>query len=396
MKLSVFQILIAFLALSACNQSKNSSYFVVVSDADYEFAIVDLPLESVQKELDNIESDYIIIKNISNGTILDHQWLIDEQGDRKNLLVGLSLEKNKEVHLEIEKVEEPHVLPEIRTFSRFVPERTDDYTWENDKVAFRTYGPDALQRIKEGRPGGTFSSGIDAWHKKVPYPIIDKWYEKELSGAGSYHKDTGEGADFYHVGISRGVGGTGFWHKDTLYAADNFINYKTLAEGPLRTEFKLDYANYTVDGISIKESKNISLDLGSNLTKYEIIIDSSEPLPYLTVGLTMHDNKGESFWNEEKGFFGYWEPMQDTNIGTGMVVEPSKIESFKKHESPYRDQSHILVNLIPDSENKVVFYAGFAWDQAGEIVNQMEWESYLQGFSNRLNNNAIDVRYVGK
>ena len=29
------------------------------------------------------------------------------------------------------------------TYSRFVPERTDDYAWENDKVAFRTFGPDA-------------------------------------------------------------------------------------------------------------------------------------------------------------------------------------------------------------------------------------------------------------
>ncbi len=28
-------------------------------------------------------------------------------------------------------------------YSRLVPERTDDYTWENDRVAFRMYGPAA-------------------------------------------------------------------------------------------------------------------------------------------------------------------------------------------------------------------------------------------------------------
>lgn len=395
MRYNVLWFLISLFANTACIHQNPQSYFLVVSDVDHEYAVVDLPFDSVQKELGNKEVENIIIKNIESGDTLDHQWLLDEQGNRKNLLVGINLEKNIEVHLVILEVEEPPIASEIRTFSRFVPERTDDYTWENDKVAFRTYGPEALRRIKEGQPGGTFSSGIDAWHKKVPYSIIDKWYKKELSGSGSYHKDTGEGADFYHVGISRGVGGTGFWHNDTLYAADNFINYRTLAEGPLRTVFELDYAAYTVDGISIKETKHVSLDLGSNLTKYEIQIDSSEPIPYLTVGLTMHDNKGQSFWNEEKGLFGCWEPMKDTFIGTGLVVDPSKIESQRKHESPYNDQSHILINLSPDSENKAVFYAGFAWDQAGEIVNQKEWENYLQKFSDRIKM-PVQVRYIEK
>ncbi|WP_194777949.1 DUF4861 family protein [Pararhodonellum marinum] len=391
MNFHVFRFLILFLIFTACEPAA-PSYFVVVSGVDHEYAIVNLPLESVNMGLDDQKWDHLRIRNRSNGTLLDHQWLMDDQGNRENLLVGVKLEKDEEVHLEIVEAAGPYSSPDVRTFSRFVPERTDDYTWENDKVAFRTYGPDALRRIKEGEPGGTFSSGIDAWHKKVPYPIIDKWYEKELSGAGSYHKDTGEGADFYHVGISRGIGGTGFWDGDTLYAADNFVNYRTLAEGPLRTVFELDYAPYTIDGMSIKETKHIKLDLGSHLTKYEIKIDSSEPLPYLTVGLTMHENEGQAFWDEQKGFFGYWEPMQGTFIGTGMVVDPSKIESHRKHESPHRDQSHILVNLIPDSENTVVFFAGFAWDQAGEIVNQKEWETYLQGFSNRLNS-PIHVRY---
>ncbi|MEY3896376.1 MAG: hypothetical protein RLZZ214_1896, partial [Verrucomicrobiota bacterium] len=56
-------------------------------------------------------------------------------------------------------------LPEVfmpakpRAFARFVPERSDDFAWENDLVAFRTYGP-AL------RPGPE-NSGIDCWFKRV-------------------------------------------------------------------------------------------------------------------------------------------------------------------------------------------------------------------------------------
>ena len=70
----------------------------------------------------------------------------------------------------------------ITTFSRFVPERTDDYAWENDRVAFRVYGPKAEQMVVEGIPGGTLSSGIDCWLKRVDYPIINKWYRKTLDG----------------------------------------------------------------------------------------------------------------------------------------------------------------------------------------------------------------------
>lgn len=59
------------------------------------------------------------------------------------------------------------------TYARFVPERTDDFAWENDRVAFRTYGPEAQRLVEERKPNGTLSSGIDLWLKKVTYPIID-------------------------------------------------------------------------------------------------------------------------------------------------------------------------------------------------------------------------------
>ena len=46
---------------------------------------------------------------------------------------------------------------EPKTFCRFVPERSDDFAWENDKIAFRAYGP-ALSASAE-------NSGIDCLPK---------------------------------------------------------------------------------------------------------------------------------------------------------------------------------------------------------------------------------------
>src|SRR5687767_4261811 len=60
------------------------------------------------------------------------------------------------------------------TYCRAVPERADDFAWENDLAAFRVYGP-ALRSKPE-------NSGIDCWLKRVEYPIIDKWYARDAKG----------------------------------------------------------------------------------------------------------------------------------------------------------------------------------------------------------------------
>src|SRR5205085_8225450 len=121
---------------------------------------------------------------------------------------------NSEKKIRAESAESmPVTHANFSTYSRFVPERIDDYAWENDRVAFRTYGPVTQRIVEEGKPGGTLSSGLDCWLKRVPYPVIDKWYKKSIEG-GSYHKDEGEGYDPYHVGLSRGCGGIGVWKND--------------------------------------------------------------------------------------------------------------------------------------------------------------------------------------
>ncbi len=84
------------------------------------------------------------------------------------------------------------------TYCRFVPERVDDFAWENDKIAFRAYGPALHDKAED--------SGFDCWLKRVDYPIINKWYKENAAGK-SYHKDYGEGYDPYKAGSSRGCGG---------------------------------------------------------------------------------------------------------------------------------------------------------------------------------------------
>lgn len=78
----------------------------------------------------------------------------------------------------------------MRTFARFVPERLDDFAWENDRIAFRMYGP-ALQKLDGNKTG----SGMDVWCKHVRQPVINSMYARK-----NYHNDDGHAADTYRPG----------------------------------------------------------------------------------------------------------------------------------------------------------------------------------------------------
>ena len=149
---------------------------------------------------------------------------------------------------------------QFKAFGRFNRERFDDFVWENDKIAHRTYGK-ALETWK-GEP--LTSSTIDIWSKRTPRMVVNDWYLSD-----DYHVDHGDGADFYSAGPSRGCGGSGLWAADKLWVSKNFVNSKVLANGPIRVMFELEYEPYDVNGATVSEVKRVSLDAGHYLDCYQ-------------------------------------------------------------------------------------------------------------------------------
>jgi hypothetical protein len=313
---------------------------------------------------------------------------VDNDGDgiMDELLFQPKLAAKSEKKYSIVKITEAErPKAEAYCYSRFVPERTDDYAWENDKVAFRTYGPNAQKMFEDNIKGGTLSSGIDAWLKRVDYSIINKWYKKYTEKTGTYHEDTGEGLDNFHVGKSRGVGGIAYKSDTTYYVSKNFKNWKTITTGPIRTSFILDYGTWDAGGKMVKESKMISLDLGNNLSKIEI---SLAAIDEVSAGLTLHNKKGEVSGSNENNWVSYWEPLDDSEIGTAIVTTPDYFSSYETYDSEIKDWSNAFVNLKV-KDQKVVYYAGFGWKKSKQFSNKEEWKNYLNNFSKRINNPLI-------
>lgn len=276
-------------------------------------------------------------------------------------------------------------VPESKVYCRFVPERLDDFAWENDRIAYRVYGPGLQDQARAGKEY-MISSGIDTWVKKTPNLIINKWYAEDLAKIRSYHNDNGEGLDNYKVDNSRGVGGIGIWDGQKLVCSENFTGWRVLANGPLMLTFSLDFAPWDVNGKKFTETKIVSLAAGANLNYIESEINSATNEPFqVGIGLNQTRGKGKVVKDKKNGILAYWEdadPKGNGSIGTGVVVDPKQIEKFTFMNVPKATQNLVILNV--EGNKRVGYFAGAGWDKSGQFADAAAWQAYLEQFAQRL------------
>jgi hypothetical protein len=376
-----FWTLLAFglLTLSSCDEKKEGNFILVKNNLHWDRSYETVELTKTFLKVEDLNNKGI--RDITTGEILVSQGVdTDESGTVDLLLFQPKIEANSQKEYELISLE--HVnIPESEDYcySRFVPERMDDYAWENDKVAFRVFGPTAQKLSEEGDKTGTLSSGIDAWLKKVDYPIINKWYKKTTEGEGSYHEDTGEGLDNFHVGPSRGMGGIAIKKNDAYYYSKNYQNWHTITNGPIRTSFYIDYEPWDVDGVKIQESRIISLDLGNHFSKFEVSIKGSD---HISAGLTLHEKDGDVVIGSNR-WAGYWQPHGESELGMAIVAPPKYFSGVDNYQTEEKDLSNLYVKLKV-VDKKAVYYAGFAWKESGDFTNPEDWHQHLTEFSEKL------------
>ena len=261
-----------------------------------------------------------------------------------------------------------HTPDQFKAYGRFVRERFDDFAWENDRIAHRTYGT-ALETW-QGEP--LTSSSIDVWSKRVTRMVIDEWYM-----ADNYHADTGEGMDDYSAGATLGNGGDGLWAADKLWQPKNFVNSRVLSAGPIRILFELDYEAYDVNSVKVSEVRRISLDAGQNLDHYQISYKPSSPVELTSAaGLKKVGGEKKDF-NADHGWLSISEKMEKNQgmQGVALVVDP------KKFAGQAEDAKNNILLLKTAPGNSVSYYAGFYWDRSGQFADYAAWEKYVDEFA---------------
>jgi hypothetical protein len=270
-----------------------------------------------------------------------------------------------------------------KTFARIVPERLDDFAWENDKVGHRTYGPALAAPDSEGRGKEVLkTSGLDIWFKRVPYPIVDRWYNK---GHDHYHVDEGEGMDMYNVGTTLGAGGTGIWDGKKVHSGINFTSWKVVANGPVRSIFELTYDAWDAAGTKVSEVKRVTVDAGHYLDRFDSTFTFSGAQQLnAAVGLNKTpSDKGEdgkvSYSQERRDASLVQWVQQRTKGDFGVaVILPSA-------QPTYADDGRNSMMIAPvKSGEPLRYYVGGAWNRAGEITTREAWQRYVADEAARL------------
>lgn len=274
-----------------------------------------------------------------------------------------------------------------KAFARHISERLDDFAWENDRIAHRTYGPALAAAATSGSGKEVLvTSGLDVWCKRVRYPIVDRWYNM---GHDYYHQDGGEGMDLYQVGPSRGCGGTGIWDGTRLHVGRNYQSWRILANGPVRTQFELIYDTWLANGTIVSEVKRITLDAGHQLNQVESTFTvHAGPAKEISVGIGLNKNpadKGqvpviEVRFDSTLGVRTQW-IAQKTNgqLGTAVIVPGPAFQEFAE------DDRNLLVLARAVSGHPLRYAVGAAWSRAGDIVSSEAWTAYVAAWAQRLN-----------
>ena len=192
---------------------------------------------------------------------------------KKLFLIGL-------VALTLTACHKEAVQPKV--YGRYVPERKDDFAWENEYAAFRMYGP----ALRPENP----SNGVDLWLKSSPELVVDSFYYREHVLGLPYHINYGKGLDCYKVGHTCGCGGLVVIANDTTWIGGAYDRWEILEQTPDKFVFRLEYDSLLVAGHILHESITITAETGQLQNKAEVVLTGDYSGEMLVGGgIYLHD-----------------------------------------------------------------------------------------------------------
>lgn len=322
--------------------------------------------------------------------------------------------------------------------------RKDDIAWENDRCAYRVYGP-ALQKT------GERSFGTDIWVKNTPDTVVYDRYIKDMNGniqgdkvdakvqnlqkqekvlenqlkteknkakaskleaqlkalqtqhkslqtesheidvTTSFHLDHGNGLDPYRVGATLGLGVPSLMIGKEQVLPYCYKTYKILDNGPLRFTVELAYNPSKIgDMENVVEHRIISLDKGSNFNKMTVWYDGlTHPTDFAT-GFPIHEEDTETK-TFAKDYVSYADPTDNMEVNNSQVyvgvLFPNGIDNTyyqlfdQKHDGATGHALGIKRSL--KNQEKYNYYFGAAWSKY-DVRSYAEWQIRIQEYLEAL------------
>lgn len=359
--------------------------------------LVEIDLKTIVDKLALGEDDAFVVRN-AFGQQVDYQVTYDGK-----LLIDVSVRPCGKAQFTVSKgVPEP-----MKTWvkGKMYPTRKDDIAWENDRGAYRVYGP-ALQRT------GEKSFGTDVWTKNTPEIVVedrytadydgnilkniyhkkgqgDKWRDEDLHT--SFHLDHGNGLDCYSVGSTLGCGTPALMDSNTLIYPYCYKEYEILDNGPLRFTVSLTYHPAKVKkDENVVEHRIMSLDKGSNFNKITVWYDGlTKPCDFAS-GVVIHSEDKESVVLGSN-YVHYADPTDNPakhnfQVYVAALFPYGDVKTkMLKYDTPNKGIEGHALGILKKLENnqKYTYYAGSAWSKA-DVRTQREWQVRIDSFLNAI------------
>ena len=342
-------LILPLFVLAACTQKEKATIVSVsnASDFDRNNEIVEVDKEKITVALQLNDDETFVILD-ADGTQVPYQILTD--GNTVIFLASAKAKTTTEYKVEKGTPEEFEAL----VYGRLIPERKDDFIWENNKAGYRLYGPKIEQL------GELISNGIDFFAKKTDKIVIDQWYADALAKKSSFHEDNGEGLDYFMVGRTLGMGAAAPFIDEKLVLGNNFTDYKIIENGPLRFQAEFRYAPFSIGENDVTETRTVTFDAYNQLNKIVEHFEGPQQQFPLAFGLITRDEENKIMYaSNEEGIIAYAEPEDPKNgITYSGVVFPKALSETKVSEN------HLLA-ITDYQSGGVTYYSGGGWSKGG-------------------------------
>ena len=391
----IIYLLIAVLVLASCDKKTMTISISNQSDMAWNNDIAEVNLD----ELVKFEKETFLILDLA-GQEVPYQITYDNK-----VIFPVTVKAHEVVNYQVKAGKPGEVKPMV--FGKHYPERVDDIAWENDRIAFRTYGP-ALQA------SGERAFGYDIWVKRVTDLVVENRYAtelnpetqakiqelrktdpkaaQELANSISYHNDHGNGLDYYSVGPTLGAGTSALLNAngDIVYPYC-YKTYEILDNGPLRFTVKLKYNPLAVDeSPKILETRLISLDAGSQLNKISITYNNLLKSKTIVTGIVLHEPSEDYVAEAASGYIAYADPAHPENgqtyIGAVFPADLNDAKAVKFSEEEKKDRKangHVLAYSLCEPGSTYTYYAGGGWNKWG-FNTSAEWFNYIKNYAAKV------------
>ncbi len=391
--------------MASCTQEKGVT--VSVSNPlkiDRVEEIVEVSADDILGKLKLDETEEFVITDENNAEV-PYQLTADNK-----IIFPVTVKSEATTSYNIIKGQPSHINTLV--YGRQYPERLDDIAWENDKAAYRAYGP-ALQQT------GEKAYGYDVFTKSVSELVVEDRYAMDLdpdtramikqlreegkkaeadslANAISYHIDHGNGMDCYAVGPTLGGGTAALMPDSAIVYPYCYRNFEILDNGPLRFTVKLEYNPLTIDGdTTVVETRLIQLDKGSHLNRTTVSYTSLKKDYPIGVGLVLHEAFPDRYsMNQEGGYIAYSDPTTEPKSDNGIIymgavfpnaLELAKVQLFDKPVSGAI--GHVMGINTYQPGDEFEYYWGSAWSKCG--FDDERWNSYLEEYAMKVRNPLI-------